>query len=381
MEAVGQLAGGVAHDFNNILTAILGNVELSMDSVRSELGVDHGVVQSMEQIEQAARRASALTRQLLTFSRRDVVQPRALNLNRIMTTLDKMLRRLITENITLETVVDPHLKSVRADTGQIEQVIMNLVVNAAHAMAEGGRLTLETRNVILDESFTRRHAEARPGPHVLLAVSDTGCGMDAATRERIFEPFFTTKSADKGAGLGLATVHGIVKQSDGHILVYSEPGRGTTFNVYLPAIEEVDSGQTAAPPSDALPRGHETVLLCEDDGLVCKLIADSLRSAGYTVISAVSGEEGLAAAQKHGGAIDLLITDVIMPDMNGKTCAERVHETRPDMPVLFISGYTSNVIAKHGVLDKGVAFLEKPFTQLALLKKVQKVLSEAQTVS
>ena len=379
LEAVGQLAGGVAHDFNNILTAILGNVELSMDSVRSELGADHGVVHSMEQIEKAAQRASALTRQLLAFSRRDVVQPRALSMNSILADLDKMLRWLITENIALDTITDPGLKSVWADAGRVEQVIVNLVVNAVQAMPDGGRLTLETQNVVLDEDYARSHAETQPGPYVLLAVIDTGCGMDAATRERIFEPFFTTKSMDRGTGLGLATVHGIVKQSGGHIFVYSEPGHGSTFKVYLPAIEAAPAEQTPTARPDAAPRGDETVLLCEDDRPVCELIAEALRTAGYTVVTAGTGQEGLAAAEAHASSIDLLITDVIMPDMNGRALSERLVAVRPDLPTLFISGYTSNVIAHHGVLDEGVEFLEKPFTRQSLLTKVRTVLDQMRT--
>ena len=375
LEAVGQLAGGVAHDFNNILTAILGNVELGMDSVRGQLRADHKLIGSMEQIEKAAQRASALTRQLLTFSRRDIAQPEILSINQILIGLDKMLRRLITEDITLETVADPELRPVEADAGQLEQVIVNLVVNAVHAMPDGGRLTLETQNVILDDSYVSMHAEARPGPHVLLGVSDTGHGMDSATRERIFEPFFTTKAVDKGTGLGLATVHGIVKQSGGHINVYSELGRGTTFKVYLPATD-APVGKQSTPKSVAAPRGNETILLCEDDHPVRGLIAISLRSAGYTVITADSGESGAKAAGETPGRIDLLITDVIMPDINGRVLSERLRKTRRDLKTLFISGYTSNVIAHHGVLDQGVEFLEKPFTRLALLTKVRAVLDK-----
>ena len=377
MEAIGQLAGGVAHDFNNILTAILGNVELSMDSVRTEFGPDHGVVGSMEQIEQAAQRASVLTRQLLTFSRRDVVQPQPLNLNDILAGLDKMLLRLVTEDIAIETFPEPELKTVQADAGQLEQVIVNLVVNAVHAMPDGGRLTMETQNVMFDEGYTSTHAEARPGPHVMLAVSDTGHGMDAATCERIFEPFFTTKPADKGTGLGLATVHGIVKQSGGHIIVYSEPGRGTTFKAYLPAIDAAPVGPTRAALPDVVPGGDETILLCEDDRPVCELIAQSLRIAGYTVMTASSGSEGIKVVQKHVGTIDLLITDVIMPDMNGRALSERLRALRPGLPLLFISGYTSNIIAHHGVLDEGVEFLEKPFTRHGLLKKIRAVINKS----
>ena len=379
LEAVGQLAGGVAHDFNNLLTAILGNVELSMDSVRGVLGPDHGAVKSIEQIEKAAQRASALTRQLLTFSRRGVSQPRVVCLNDILKDVDPMLRRLISESIAVASILDPTLRSVRADAGQLEQVIVNLVVNAGQAMPDGGQLTLETRNAVLDEEYVRSHAEARPGAYVVLAVSDTGYGMDKQTLERIFEPFFTTRSMEQGTGLGLATVHGIVKQSGGHVMVYSEPGRGSTFKVYLPAVDAVPEAPAHTAGADELGRGHETILLCEDDGPVRELIARSLQTAGYEVITAGNGQEGLDAAAAHTGPIHLLITDVIMPDLNGRALAERLMVTRGNVAVLYISGYTSNVIAHHGVLDDGVEFLEKPFTRQGLLRKVRDVLTRAGT--
>jgi len=379
LEAVGQLAGGVAHDFNNILTAILGNVELSIADLRQAMGPDHETVRSMEEIEEAAQRASTLTRQLLTFSRRDVVRPETLSLNSILADLDKMLRRLITENITFETVTDPDLGSVRADAGQLEQVIVNLVVNAVHAMPDGGRVTVETRNVTIDEEYTRNHAEAQPGPHVLLAVSDTGHGMDAPTLERIFEPFFTTKPMDRGTGLGLATVHGIVKQSGGHIMAYSEPGRGTTFKVYLPTVEAAPAAGLHGPQPVGPLSGEETILLCEDDRLVRELIGLSLQTAGYTVLTAADGRQGLEAARSQPGPIHLLITDVIMPDMNGHTLSQRLLQTRPGLPTLFISGYTSNVIAHHGVLDEGVEFLEKPFTRQILLHRIRAILDRSPT--
>ena len=377
LEAIGQLAGGVAHDFNNILTAILSHVELSLDSARAELGFEHSLVGSMEQIEGAAQRASALTRQLLAFSRRDVIRPQAVNLNEVLADLDKMLRRLITEDVVLDVVAAPRLPSVEADTGQLEQVIVNLVVNAVHAMPDGGRLTLETSTVTLEKDYAQSHAEARLGPHVLLAISDTGSGMDAATLERIFEPFFTTKAMGKGTGLGLATVHGIVKRSGGHIMVYSEPGLGTMFKVYLPVTEAAPVDRAPNSEPDAMQHDHATILLCEDDDPVRGLIAQLLGSVGYTVITASSGRAGLAAAQEHAGGIDLLLTDVIMPDMNGRALAERLQDTRPGLATLFISGYTSNVIAHHGVLDDGVEFLEKPFTREALLEKVRTVLGKA----
>ena len=374
LEAVGQLAGGVAHDFNNILTAILGNVELSMDDVRSELGADHSVAAALEQIEQAAQRASVLTRQLLTFSRRGVMQPKVLNLNLILAGLNKMLRRLITEDITLDTVTDPELQSILVDTGQLEQVIVNLVVNATHAMPDGGRLTLETQNTTFDEDYTRNHAEARPGPHVLLAVSDTGHGMDAATRERIFEPFFTTKSVDKGTGLGLATVHGIVKQSGGHITVDSELGKGTTFKVYLPAVDAPATRPATLELGDDLPTGTETILVCDDHDALRHITERFLNAAGYMVLTAGNAQDALSAIAAHSRQIDLLVTDVIMPDMNGKRLAEALADTNPGLKVLFISGYASDIIAPHGVLEKGVEFLEKPFNTGTLLRRVREVL-------
>jgi two-component system cell cycle sensor histidine kinase/response regulator CckA len=377
LEAVGQLAGGVAHDFNNLLTAILGNVELSIDTVQGALGPEHSAVESIQQIERAAQRASTLTRQLLTFSRRSITQPRVLILNEILADMDRMLRRLINESIALETVPGADLHAVFADAGQLEQVIVNLVVNAGHAMPNGGRLTLETQNVTLDEDYVHQHAVARPGPHVMLAVSDTGHGIDAATRERIFEPFFTTKPVDQGTGLGLATVHGIVTQSGGHVMVYSEVGRGTTFKVYLPATDAHPDVQEPAHTDETPVRGDETILLCEDDGPVRDLIAQTLRAAGYEVFTAANGKEALEAADQYDGRIGLLVTDVIMPESNGRALSEQLRLKRTDLATLFISGYTSNVIAHHGVLDEGVEFLEKPFTRQTLLGKVREVLRKA----
>lgn len=375
LEAVGQLAGGIAHDFNNILTTILGNVELNMECLLTELGEDHRAMESLWEIEEAARRASALTRQLLTFSRRDVLQPEVLNLNSLMEELDRMLCRLITEDIELTSFPGEDLLAVRADAGQLEQVIVNLVINAVHAMPDGGKLTLETYNTELDADYARTHAEAQVGSHVTLAVSDTGHGMDAETQERIFEPFFTTKPADKGTGLGLATVHGIVKQAGGHIQVYSEPGHGTTFKVYLPAIQATAIDEVADPVPPAPSRGSETILLCEDDPPVRELIVKTLESAGYTVISAGTGQQGIEAIERHAGPVHLLMTDVIMPDMNGRALSDQLQSKLPGLPTLYISGYTSNLIAQHGVLEEGIEFLEKPFTRQGLLEKVGSVLS------
>jgi PAS domain S-box-containing protein len=374
MEAVGQLAGGVAHDFNNILTAILGNVDMSMDKARAELGAEHDVVAALKQIEQAARRASTLTRQLLTFSRRDVLRPEALSLNHILTDLGQLLRLFLTKNIQYNVRTEPGLKSVLADVSLLEQVIVNLVVNAVHAMPDGGRLTIETRNVTLDASHLPECAEVVPGPYVLLMVSDTGHGMDDVTRERIFEPFFSTKPVGQGTGLGLATVHGIVKQAGGHIDVVSDLGRGTTFKVHFPAVDAPPVDPRPKRTEPTYPRGHETVLICESDGTVRELVAWSLRSAGYTVLAAGSGHEAVELARDHAGPIHLLITDVIMPDVNGCALAERLRATRPELPVMFTSGYTSSVITHHRVLQEGAAFIEKPFTRHDLLVKVREVL-------
>ena len=379
MEAIGQLAGGVAHDFNNLLTVILGNTEMSRDRVRHELGDNPGITEAMDEIELAAQRASSLTRQLLTFSRRGVTQPRILNVNRLLADLDRMLQRLVPEDIAFEVIAEPDLRSLRADPNQIEQVIVNLVVNAIHAMPDGGRLTLEAADVQLDEDYVGGHTGSRNGPHVMLAVSDTGHGMDEATRERIFEPFFTTKAVDRGTGLGLATVHGIVTRAGGHLLVESEVGRGTTLRVLLPAGQAGTSDEIPVPPATPAARGSETVLLCEDDRPVCVLIAASLRSAGYTVIATGTGVECLEKAGEHPGPIALLVTDVIMPDMNGRRLSERLRETRAELSTLFISGYSSNVIAHHGVLDPGVEFLEKPFTREDLLLKVRSVLDRSRS--
>ncbi|MCB9867956.1 MAG: PAS domain S-box protein [Phycisphaerales bacterium] len=374
MEAIGQLAGGVAHNFNNILTAVLGNVELCNLQIRREIGADSPLLEYTQQIEQSAQRAAALTRQLLAFSRRQVSQPEVLDLNEVLRNLDKMLRRLVTENITVETSQGAALRKIRADVGHLEQVVVNLVVNAADAMSDGGRITIETANVDLDDSYAAMIPDTDPGPYVQLAVSDTGCGMDASVREHIFEPFFTTKPIDKGTGLGLATVYGIIKQAGGHISVYSEPDHGTTFKIYLPASSADATPFRSAEPREALTGGGETVLLCEDDTAVRDLTAQLLRMAGYTVITAGSGAEALNVAADCTD-LDMLITDVIMPDINGRELCNMMRRTRPGLPALFISGYTANVIAHHGVLDDGVEFLEKPFTRQRLLERVREVLA------
>ncbi len=372
MEAVGQLAGGVAHDFNNFLTIITGYSELLLE----RLGPEDGQRANLEQIKRAGERAAALTRQLLAFSRRQVLVPQDLDLNAIVADIDKMLRRLIGEHIELVTIRQEGLGKVRSDPGQIEQVIMNLAVNARDAMPQGGKLTIETANVQLDEEYARRHALVTPGRHVLLAVSDTGCGMDAATQAHVFEPFFTTKGEGRGTGLGLATVYGIVKQSGGHICVYSEVGKGTSVKLYLPHVGQ--DVRVVEPKKEAeIPRGSETILLVEDEAALRMLVRELLESKGYRVIEARHGPDALFVCEQHKGPIHLLLTDVVMPEMNGRELAERLAPFHREMKVLYMSGYTDDAIVHHGVLDAGMGFLQKPFSRNTLARKVREVLGEA----
>jgi two-component system cell cycle sensor histidine kinase/response regulator CckA len=369
LEAVGRLAGGVAHDFNNALAAILGISGILLESLR----VDDPVRRDIEDIRTAGERAAALTKQLLAFSRKQVMQPRAIDLNAIVTDVDRMLRRLIGENIDLTLHLAPRLGTVVADPTQIEQVIVNLVVNASDAMAQGGMLTIETSNAELDESHARSHIEVTPGPHVMLAVTDTGVGMDDATKLRIFEPFFSTKGG-KGTGLGLATVYGIVKQAGGHIWIYTEIGRGTTFKVYFPRSLQLESMpiQHTLPP--AATGGDETILLVEDDDLVRGTVLAILRRKGYALLTARNGGEALLVCERRAGGIDLLLTDVVMPGMSGRELAERLLPLQQGMRVLYMSGYTDDAVVHHGVLDPGVQFIQKPFSPDALARKVREVL-------
>jgi PAS domain S-box-containing protein len=370
MEAVGRLAGGIAHDFNNLLTIIKGYTELGLTRAKNypEVRTD------LERIEDASERAAGLVRQLLAFSRRQVLQPKVLDLNSIVVGLDQLLRRLMDEDIEMKTAVGKDLGRIKADPGQIEQVIMNLVVNARDAMPEGGRLTVETENVELDAAYARDHATVRPGRYVMLAVSDTGVGMSAETIAHIFEPFYTTKESGRGTGLGLSTVYGIVKQSGGYIWVYSELEHGTTFKVYLPRVDEAVEVPSAAKGSGTERAGSETILLVEDEPQLRELTRTVLASRGYSVVEAGSADEAERLAEKYGTTIHLLLTDVIMPGISGRELAKRLSARHPAMRVLYMSGYTYNVIAQGGTLERGVAFLQKPFTPGVLIDKVGEVL-------
>ena len=373
MDAIGRLAGGVAHDFNNLLTVILGRTDIILRQLKTEDPIRRGI----ELIQRTAGRAAELTKQLLAFSRKQVLEAVVLDLGAVTTDMREMLARLIGEDITLVTNGAPGLGHVKADRGQIEQVVMNLAINARDAMPKGGHLIVETENAELDAEYVRRHMGARPGPHVMLAVSDSGVGIPREHQRHIFEPFFTTKDQGKGTGLGLATVYGIVKQSGGYIEVDSEPGRGTTFRIYLPRVD------AAAPAADRAGRpaapagGTETILLVEDEEGVRELARDILRASGYTVIEARNGPEALLLGEHHQGRIDLLLTDVVMPRMSGRELAERMGPLRADLSVLYMSGYTDDAVIRHGVLGADTAFLQKPFTPAALVQRVRETLDLA----
>ena len=369
MEAVGQLAGGVAHDFNNMLTAILGNAGFVLD----ELPADGAHRVNIEEIRSAGERASALTRQLLAFSRKQILQTRVLHLGDVVNGIIPMLRRLIGETIDLRAIAWDHGR-VKADRTQMEQVLMNLAVNARDAMPDGGRLTIETADVILDEEYAREYPYVAPGRYVMLAVTDTGVGIDAATRKRLFEPFFTTKPKGKGTGLGLATVYGVAKQSGGHINVNSEVGHGTMFKVFLPCTDESESVSPAGPEGQRPLRGHETILLVEDEEVVRRFAHRVLENYGYTVHAVADPLEAIAFAGARSDAIHIIVTDVVLPDMNGRALATMLLQEHPESKVLYMSGYADHAIVHHGVLDQGMSFLPKPFTAEALAKSVREVL-------
>ena len=370
MEAVGRLAGGVAHDFNNVLTAIFGYADL----LNEELPEGHQARQDLDEIRKAAQRASSLTRQLLAFSRQQVLQPMVLSLNDLVEDIQNMLVRLIGEDVQLRLGLSPSAGNVRADAGQIQQVLMNLVVNARDAMPTGGKLLVETANTELTEQYAEAHQPVAPGAYVMLAVSDTGSGMDAETKARIFEPFFTTKEKGRGTGLGLSTVYGIVKQSGGYVWVYSEPGRGTTFKIYLPRVDE--PAEPLAPPQREARTltGTEIILLAEDDEMLRPLSKGLLERLGYRVLEAENAIRALALADAHAGPIHLLVADVVMPGGSGRELARRLAHSRPDTRVLYVSGYTDDAIVHHGMLEPGLNFLQKPFTPATLARKVRDVL-------
>jgi PAS domain S-box-containing protein len=375
MEAVGRLVGGVAHDFNNLLTILLGYGQFFLH----DLGAEDPHREYVQQMQEAAGRAATLVRQLLAFSRRQVLQPQVLNLNALVADVGQLLRRLLGEDIELCLGLDAELGQVTVDPAQLEQVVMNLAVNARDAMPAGGQLIIETSNVELsgDGFGTPGSVEVRPGPYVMLAVSDTGIGMDAETQAHIFEPFFTTKDSEKGTGLGLATVYGIVKQSDGYIWVYSEPGQGTTFKIYLPRVDKVAQPRERALAAGPIPHGSGTILLVEDEAMVRNLVGRVLREHGYAVLEAARGEEGLRLGQEHPGPIHLLVTDVILTGINGRALAEQLAAVRPEMRVLYISGYTDSAVAHHGVLAPGTAFLPKPFLPDQLRRKVYETMNRS----
>jgi two-component system cell cycle sensor histidine kinase/response regulator CckA len=373
MDAVGQLAGGVAHDFNNLLTVILSYSHFLLSS----LAPDDPNREDVDAIRSAGESAAALTRQLLVFSRQQVVQPKVLRLNEVVAGTGKMLRRLIGENIELATTLDPDAGAVKVDAGQMEQVIVNLAVNARDAMPNGGRLLIESKNAEFHEAVTERTTLYPAGRYVMLAVSDNGIGMDAATQAKVFEPFFTTKAVGKGTGLGLATVYGIVKQSGGDISLYSEPGAGTSFKIYFPRVDGTAIGAGELAPAAALPRGRETIMIADDDPAVRNLVRQVLERQGYRVLEAPDGESALDVAARHTDSIQLLITDLVMPRMTGRALSERFAALRPDVRVLFVSGYTDDAIVHHGVLDGDMEYLQKPFTPDALARKVRSVLDMA----
>jgi signal transduction histidine kinase/CheY-like chemotaxis protein len=374
MESIGRLAGGVAHDFNNLLTVIIGYCEMLLDDTK-----DNPTAASMVKgINRAAERAASLTKQLLAFSRKQIIQPKHLNINELIFNLEKMLRRLISEHIALIIRLEAEPGIIKVDPAQLEQVLMNLAVNARDAMPGGGKLTIETSNIYLDDAYCRLHSGLVPGDYVMLSISDTGCGMDEKTEENIFEPFFTTKEPGKGTGLGLSTVYGIVKQSGGHIGFYSQLQKGTTFNIYIPMAADAEAaGFKAKEQESKEPKaveGSESLLVVEDQEHLREMMVESLKLYGYRVIAAQDGAEALEICQQKKQSFDLLITDVVMPEMNGKELAEKIVRQSPGIKTLYISGYTEDTIGDHHILLEGLSFLPKPFSPTALAQKVRQIL-------
>ncbi len=375
LEAVGRLAGGVAHDFHNLLTVILGYSE----ALLAKLGPGPAMRTELLEIQRAGERAAGLTRQLLAFSRQQVLEPVVLDLNEVLKEVHSLLARTLGEDVEIRMKLDPGLGRVRADRGQIGQVVMNLAVNSRDAMPAGGRVTIETENVEIGPEFGGGHLALKPGPYAMMAVSDTGIGMAPEVQSRVFEPFFTTKEQGKGTGLGLATVFGIVKQSGGSIWLYSEVGKGTTIKIYLPLVEDALEARST-PSEPRIHRGAETILLAEDEDQVRQIAGLILREAGYRVLEARTPGEALEIVGSHSGSIDLLLTDVVMPKLNGRQLAERIQPLRPRMKVLFMSGYTDDVVLQHGILDSAMAFIQKPFTPDSLTRRVRQVLDGAMVV-
>ena len=371
MEAIGQLAGGIAHDFNNLLTVINGYSELTL----LKLPPDHPLGTHLKQIRTAGKRAASLTNQILAFSRKQVLAAKVLDLNEVLKAMEKLLRRLIGDDIAIVTKLKPGIGRIKCDSGQIEQILMNLTVNARDAMPSGGTLIIETADVKLGEKTTASGWELEPGFYVVLTVSDSGCGMDEATQTRIFEPFFTTKEPGKGTGLGLSTVYGIIKQHQGAITVYSEVGKGSTFKVYLPRVDDLAGSRETVAHEAAVPTGTETVLLVEDSAMVRDLARMALETHGYTVVAASNGVEALRLADRHQGPVHLLMTDVVMTGMNGRQLAEQLSPRRPETKVLYMSGYSEGILTHHGIANPNVTLLSKPFTPTILLRKVREVLS------
>ncbi len=372
LEAIGRLAGGIAHDFNNLLTVISGHSALLLRASR----LNEADRESVDEVSKAAQRATSLVRQLLAFSRKQVLQPQVLNPNSLVDGISKMLKRLIGEDIEIGTSLHANVGHINVDPGQFEQVLTNLVVNARDAMPNGGKITIETENVELDQAYSNLHIAVRPGPYVMVAVSDNGEGMDTETQKQIFEPFFTTKEIGKGTGLGLSTVYGIVNQSNGNIWVYSEVGRGTTFKIYLPRVDDHAEKYKRSVPDAKPTMGSETILLVEDEEMLRKLACQILKGHGYQILESANGGEAIAVSEQHEGAIHLLLTDVIMPGMNGQALATRLVESRPSLQVLFMSGYTDDAIVHQGVLNQSANFIQKPFPPASLARKVREILDQ-----